>query len=70
MKCASISTGSDIVSMCIVHVKVKKKDFSNNMCTSEWLQQGRFILDKLFKAIRTSGKNISNNQDLKQRTHQ
>ena len=40
MKCASINTYSNIVSMCIVPVRVKRKDSINDICTFGQLQPG------------------------------
>ena len=58
MKCASINTYSDVVSMCIVPVRVKRKDSVNEVQTYALLDicsQGTFILYKLGKAVGTSG---------------
>ena len=62
MKCASINTYSDVVSMCIVPVKVKRKDSINEVQRYALLDscnQGTFILDKLAKAVGTSGRKTS-----------
>ena len=62
MKCASINTYSDVVSMCIVPVKVKRKDSINEVQTYALLDncsQGTFILDKLAQAVGTSGRKTS-----------
>ena len=40
MKCDSINTYSNIVSMCIVPVRVKRKDSINDICTFGQLQPG------------------------------
>ena len=62
MKCASINTYSDVVSMCIVPVRFKRKDSINEVQTYALLDscsQGTFILDKLAKAVGTSGRKTS-----------
>ena len=47
--------------MCIVPVRVKRKDFINEVPTYALLDscsQGTFVLDKLVKAVGTSGRKI------------
>ena len=59
MKCPSINTISDVVSMCLVPVKVKKKDSINEVQTHALLDscsQGTYILGKLVKAVGPSGR--------------
>ena len=59
MKCASINTIPDVVSMCLVPVKVKKKDSINEVQTHALLDscsQGTYILGKLDKAVGPSGR--------------
>ena len=58
MKYFSINTYSDVVSMCIVPLRVKMKDSINEVQTYGLLgscSQGTFILDKLTEAVGTSG---------------
>ena len=62
MKCASKNTYSDVVSICIVPVRVKRKDSVNEVQTYIRLDscsQGTFILDKLAKAGGISGRKTS-----------
>ena len=62
MKCASINTYSNVVNMCIVPVRVKKNHSINEVQTYALLdscRQGTFILDKLAKAVGTSGRKTS-----------
>ena len=62
MKCASINTYSDVVSICIVPVRVKRKDSVNEVQTYIRLDsssKGTFILDKLAKAGGISGRKTS-----------
>ena len=50
MKCASIGTYSDVVSMCIAPVRVKRKNSINEVHTYALMDscsQGTFALDKL-----------------------
>ena len=59
IKCASVNTYSDVISMYIVPVRVKRKDSINEVQTYAVLDscsQGTFILDKLAKAVGTSGR--------------
>ena len=62
MKCASISKYSDVVSMCIAPVRVKRKNSINEVHTYALLDscsQGTFALDKLAKAVGNSGRKTS-----------
>ena len=62
MKCASINTYSDVVSMCIVPVRVKRKDSIDEVETYALLDscsQRTFTLDKLANAVGTSGRKSS-----------
>ena len=59
MKCASISTISDVVSVCLVPVEVKKKDSINEVQTHALLDncsQETYILGKLVQAVGPSGR--------------
>ena len=59
MKCAAINTYSDVIDMCTVPVRVKRKDSINEVQIYALLDscsQGTFILDKLAKAVGTSGR--------------
>ena len=61
-KCASINTYSDVISTCIVPVRIKRKDSINEVQTYALLDscsQGTFILDKLAKTVGTSGRKTS-----------
>ena len=62
MKCTSIDTGSHVVNMCIVPVRVKKKDSINEVqryAVLDNCSQGTFMLDKLSKAVEVSGRKTS-----------
>ena len=59
IKHVSIDTYSDVVSMCIVPVRVKRKCSVNEIQTFALLDscsQGTFMLDKLDKAVGASGR--------------
>ena len=61
IKCTSINTHS-VVRMCIVPVRVKRKESINEVQAYAFLDscsQGAFILDKLAKAFGTSGRKTS-----------
>ena len=62
VKCASINTGSNVISMCKVPVKIKGSSSSNVIYTYALLDswsQGTFILDQLRDHLRIPGRETS-----------
>ena len=62
VKCASINTGSDVISMCIVSVQIASTSTSKKVHTYALLDscsQGTFVLDQLANDLGISGRNTS-----------
>ena len=62
MKCGSIDTGSNVISMCLVLVKIKGRSGNKVICTYALLDscgKGTFILDQLRDHLFISGREIS-----------
>ena len=62
VKCASINTGSDVTSMCIVPVQITSTNTSKKVHTYTLLDsfsQGTFILDQLANDLGISGRKTS-----------
>ena len=62
VKCASVNTGTDLISMCVVPIKVQYVNFGKVLEThalSDSCSQGTFILETLINNLGVEGKKTS-----------